>query len=369
MESEQKATHSQSDLFYLQAEKLELWKIASEISIFFGVNLIIYDDLKDKIISIEFTGLDLKHSLDVIAWSIGVEVILRENIYYLGGNADNVEVMDSTGTSAEIAKLFGNKVNIIGDKLIIQGTEREVKRMTEAIKKMQGKETCLIRVSGYEVSEDLMRKLGIDIDKAIKYSASWESLLSNSWNPIQMGVVSVAMSVQAEQTNEDLKQILNSYVGILSGKESKIQTGESVDREIYQMSDQGTRTVSGFSNQQTGLQITIEGYKFLLDEWNFNVFIENSSFISDTKKNLFNVKNSIVLKKGETRLVGRIYKGTESVSITKGIPFLCDIPYLGWCFRVTTMKNVAKQTLFFISFVDGKGFEPAKLPQEPGLGS
>lgn len=351
----------------MQAEKLELWKIASEVSSFFGINLIVYDDIKDKIISIEFNNLDLKHTLDVLAWTVGVEVIFRDTVYFLGGNADFIEVIDSTGTSPDVAKMFGNKVNLIGDKLIIQGTEREVKRITEAVKKLQSKDTCLIRVSGYEVSEDLMRKLGIDIDKAIKYSASWENLLSNSWNPIQMGVVSIAMSVQAEETNDDLKQILNSYVGILSGKESKIQTGESVDRQIYQISDQGTRTVSGFSNQQTGLQVTIEGFKYLANEWNFNVFIENSSFISDTKKNLFNVKNSIVLKKGETLLVGRIYKGTESVGFTKGIPFLCDIPYLGYLFRVTTFRNVSKQTLFFVSFVDDKGFDNDKIPIEKDM--
>ena len=348
----------------MQAEKLELWKVASEVSKFFKINLVVYDDIKDKVISIEFNELDLQHTLDVLAWALGVEVLQRENIYYLGGNADFVEVIDSTGIAADIAKVFNNKVNLIGDKIIVQGTEREVKRMSEALKKLQTKDSCLIRVSGYEVSGDMMRKLGIDIDKAIKYSASWENLLSNSWNPVQMGVVSIAMSVQAEQSKDDLNQVLNSYVYILSGKESKIQTGESVDRQIYQMSDQGTRTVSGFSNQQTGLQITVEGFKYLSEEWNFNIFIENSSFISDTKKNLFNVKNSVLLKKGESCLVGRIYKGVESVSFTKGIPFLCDIPYLGWFFRVTTSRDVSKQTLFFISFITDKGFDDSDIPDE-----
>lgn len=348
----------------MQAEKLELWKVASEVSKFFSVNLIVYDDIKDKVISIEFNELDLKHTLDVLAWAIGVEVVQRENIYYLGGNADNVDVLDSTGIQNEIVKIFGNKLSIVGDKVIIQGTEREVKRIGEAVKKLQTKEGCLLRVSGYEVTDDLLRKLGIDIDKAIKYSASWESMLSNNFNPLQMAVVSVAMSVQAEQSSESAKQILNSYVGILSGRESKIQMGESVDRQIYQVSDQGTRTVSGFSNQQTGLQVTIEGFKYLVDSWSFNVFIENSSFITDTQKNLFNVRNSIILRKGESSLVGRIYKGEEKISITKGIPFICEIPWLGWLFRVTTTRNVRKQILFFVEFVKDKGFDASAIPAE-----
>lgn len=349
--------------FSLQAEKLELWKVASEVSRYFDVNIIVYDDIKEKLISIEFVELPLNKCLETLAWSVGVEYVCKEGIYFLGGNADNVEIMESTGINPEVAKIFSNKVSCVDDKLVVVGTEREVKRISDGIKKLQNKTSCLVKVSGYEITDDMIRKLGIDIDKAIKYSVSWESMLANQFNPLQMAVVSVAMSVQAEQNGEKMKQILNSYVGILSGRESKIQIGESVDRPIYTISQYGVQNVSGFSNQQTGLQVTIGGYSSQADEWAFNIFIENSTYQSDTKKNLFNVRNSVLLKKGETCLVGRIVKGIEKIQVTKGIPYLCDIPYLGYLFSVRTTEDNNKQVLFFLSFVDEKGYDSSRVPE------
>ncbi len=349
----------------MQAEKLELWKVASEVSSFFKINLIVYDDIKEKVISIEFNELDLKHTLEALAWTVGVEYIEKEGIYFLGGNSDNVLVLDSTGITADVTKIFGNKVYTIADKIVIQGTEREVKRISDALKKMQVKESCIIKVTGYEVSDDMLRKLGIDIDKAIRYSASWENILSSNFNPLQMSVVAVAMSVQAEEQGDKIKQVLNSYVGLVSGKESKIQHGESVDRQVYSSStSMGTTLTTGYSTQQTGLIVTLEGFRYLPEEWNFNVNIENSMYISDTKKNLFNVKTSVLLKKGESILVGKMVKGSESVSIRKGIPWICEIPYLGYLFSVNTTAVLNKQILFFIEFVDERSVEAEKLVSE-----
>ena len=360
-----KRSLSKEKYFSLQAEKLELWKVVSEISRFFGVNIIVYDDIKDKIVSFEFDNLTLIQCLNAVSWSVGVEYVDKDGIYYLGGNADNVQVLESTGISDSINAVFGNQVKTIGDKIVITGTERQVKRISDAVTKLQEKESCIVKVTGYEVSDDMMRKLGIDIDKAVKYSFSWESMLANQCNPIQMAVVSFAMSIQAEQSQDEIKQVLNSYVGIVSGVESKIQLGESVDREIYTTSQYGVQVVSGFNNQQTGLQVILNGFKYEGGKWVFGVYIENSTYLSDTKKNLFNVKNSVLLLPGETSLVGRIVKGVEEIHVTKGIPFLCDIPYLGYLFSVHTTRAVNKQVLFFLQFVNSDGLNVPEIPSEP----
>ena len=333
------------------------------MSMFFGRNIVVYNDVKDIKISCSFVDLSLEKSLDLIAWLTGVEWYEKDGIYFFGGNKDYIEVLDNTGIDKAITGVFGGQSNVklVEDKIVITGTEREVKRIAEAVKKLQTKKLITLRVWGYEVVEESALKLGIDIDKSIKYAASWENIISNGYNPVQSLAVSLAMSVEAERSSDDVKLVLDTQLTCISGKTQKLTVGEAIDREVYSTNDNGNTFVSGYNTLQTGYVLNLSAFYYDGRDWLFDVNVENTSEYSDNRWNRLLLNNTVILRSGPS-LIGRIIKDSESEQISKGIPFLCDIPYIGYLFRVTEERKVRRHVLFFIERVEGVAVAGATAP-------
>jgi len=113
---------------------LEVWQILKEIGDFYNVTILAYDDIKNKKVHCAIIGSDLKNTLNSIAWTCGVEWIEKDKTYYVGGNSQQVFVMDSAGIDPVIQSVFPNgQVRLVGDKLVVSGTESEVTKIKEAI--------------------------------------------------------------------------------------------------------------------------------------------------------------------------------------------------------------------------------------------
>jgi len=346
---------------------LELWKIADELSVFFDKNIIVYKDVKDLKISCNLRNLSLEKSLDVISWIAGQEWYFKENNYYIGGNKDFIAVIDNTGIDSQALASFGQSVKACEDKIIVTGTEREVKRICLALEQLQKRSYIMVRIWGYEISDAADLKFGFNIDKALKYSASWENLIANSYNPIQSLVMSIDASLEADKSSDGMHQILNTTITCISGKKQSLIVGEAVDRALYQAAGQsGNVYQSSFSTQQTGFTLNLAAFRYEKD-WIFNVSVENSVATSDTRRNNVRIENTVVASPSPA-LVGRMIKELSGITVTTGIPWLCDIPYLGYLFRVTTEHSEKRNIIFFMQTVATKqGEELAPEPRRPCL--
>ncbi|MCX5819317.1 MAG: secretin and TonB N-terminal domain-containing protein [Deltaproteobacteria bacterium] len=60
------------------------------------------------------------------------------------------------------------------------------------------------------------------------------------------------------------------------------------------------------------------------------------------------VTSKVVVKDGDTIVVGGIYKTTETFG-KDGVPFFSDIPYLGWLFKYETKVKTTREILMFIT--------------------
>jgi len=60
------------------------------------------------------------------------------------------------------------------------------------------------------------------------------------------------------------------------------------------------------------------------------------------------VNARVVIKDGDTIVVGGIYKTTETVG-QEGVPFFADIPLLGWLFKTETKDKTTREILMFIT--------------------
>jgi type IV pilus assembly protein PilQ len=60
------------------------------------------------------------------------------------------------------------------------------------------------------------------------------------------------------------------------------------------------------------------------------------------------VDSTIVVRDGDTLVVGGIFKTTQSEAVT-GVPGLSKIPLLGWLFKYKTYTQEKRELLIFIT--------------------
>ncbi len=59
-------------------------------------------------------------------------------------------------------------------------------------------------------------------------------------------------------------------------------------------------------------------------------------------------KTQVLLANGETTVLGGIYEN-ETTEVVTGVPYLQDIPILGWLFKSKSDKYTKKELLVFIT--------------------
>ena len=78
-------------------------------------------------------------------------------------------------------------------------------------------------------------------------------------------------------------------------------------------------------------------------DWNkTNVSNENPPIVKS------NVESKVVVKNGDTLVVGGIYKTSASETMS-GVPWLSKIPVLGWLFKYKTTSTTKRELLIFVT--------------------
>lgn len=334
--------------FYLDSRGLEVWQICKEIGDFYNVTVLSFDDIKNRKVHCLVEGRDLKSTLDSISWTLGVEWIEKNNLYFVGGNSQQVCVMDSAGIGIDIQNVFPKgQVRMLGDKLVISGTESEVTRIKEAILTITNRQFALLHVYGIEFLYDKDLTLGVEIEKSIEYFLDAKNILKDI-DPATHISMSVVASIQAESAFFKSSTLINSDIGLVSGQQVIFNLGEDIDRPVYSSSSYGDRVLQGYDTQHSGLILKFKGFRAKSD-WFFECYIENSESKSDTKKTLNSIKNIVKLSDEKKRvLVCCLNVDNVKKEYTKGIPFLADIPFIGYFFRVTRERQLTKKLYFIL---------------------
>lgn len=336
--------------YRVSVSEIDLSVLLADIAEYYKINVLCHESYRAKKVSLSIENLSVDDLLNSIAWSVGCEVLKKDGIYFFGGNQDYIETIESGGIGADFVKNFGNKVVLVGDKLVVTGSEAEVKRLTRSLEQVKKLNYCEFRLTAFDVDKRRALELGIDIDNTLTYSASWNNLLQNEFNPVQALAVSLAVNSKLSASGRYSRQFVNTDMGIISGRKTFLTIQNDIDRETYQVSDQGTRTVSGYSTQKSGIILTFEAFKTGSD-WIFSVELEDSKSTSTTEKNATVVRNSLLLSQGQCKLIARMSKEVENDSYTKGLPWLSDIPYLGYLFRKSSDSTENRQIYFFIELL------------------
>jgi hypothetical protein len=357
---DKKAKSSQKkldDSFFMHCEGVPCYKLCEKVSEFYNCNILVYDDIKDKEIFGTVRGGDLNAVLYCISWLLGCEYVIRDGIVFLGSNSRTVLVLPSSGIDQRIEHVFKDvSVKQLGDKIVVTGSERDVARVKQAYDKILKRSYAVVHLYAIELLYDNNIEFGFDIDKALEYSFSWEGLIESMGNPIQHLVMSFSASLEAGADKFRISSVIDTDIGLLSGKEVNFQIGEDNDRPIYSESTYGeqSRVISGYNTQHTGLILKLKGYYDQL-AWYVDFSVENSEAKSDLKKTL-TILNTVAKLNEENpvQILAKLNLGTVKQTYEKGLPFLCEIPVLGYLFRITKERKMRKQLVFVLTLKNPK---------------
>lgn len=343
--------------FFLDSDGLQVWDVCSQVQDFFGVNILVFDDVKAREIHGRITGVGLKQTLDCISWLLGVEYVFKDDIYFFGSNTKTIIVLPSTGLDSSIEGVFRDvTIKKINDKLVVAGSERDVARVKQVYDQILERQFGVFRLYAIEINHESEIELGADIDKSIAYAFSWESLSAASYNPIQSLALSLRASLKASESELKVSSLIDTDIGLFSGNPVTFQVGQDTDRPLYMQSNfSQTNVVQSYNTQHTGLIIQMAGsYDPKAANWYVTFSVENSEAKSDLVKTLTTLTTFTRL--GDSAPVQILAKlnGTKfSEQITKGIPLLCDVPYLGRLFRITREFSARRDIVFVLQYKSG----------------
>ncbi|MBE9546452.1 MAG: secretin and TonB N-terminal domain-containing protein [Proteobacteria bacterium] len=157
--------------------------------------------------------------------------------------------------------------------------------------------------------------------------------------------------LSALETTGDGKIISSPKVTTLDNVKATIKQGEEIPYAVYD--SEGNRTIEF---KDAALQLGVKP-KITPDGRISMEIVTTNDYADWTKTNVSNenppintssVESTIVVKDGDTIVVGGIYKLTESKSIS-GVPGLSKIPILGWLFKTETKSKEKREILIFIT--------------------
>lgn len=345
--------------------------------------------------SIKSAVREMVQKLDVAAPESGGKV----NVYYLE-HADATElakVLDgvvkgisaaaatgqaqgtATAPAAQSSPFESGKITITPDKatnsLVIMASPNDYNNLLQVIKKLDRRSRqVFVEVLIAEVSLDKARNLGMQAGLLGGYVSSkfsvggyydpfgsftnlltllGSSALSNNTNLQLQSPANVAAVLQALDSNDLLNVLSTPNILTSDNKEAEIFVGENVP---FQGSStiSTTGTTTSVERKDTGITLKIKPQISEGDYVRMDINQEISAVkaskgqavdLVTTKRS---AKTSIVVKDREMVVIGGLIQDREEDVVSK-VPFLGDIPLLGWAFKTTTKERKKTNLLILLT--------------------
>jgi general secretion pathway protein D len=315
------------------------------------------------------------------------EASSKVNVYYLE-NTDATEmakVLDGVvkgisaqataqpGAAAPQASPFDSgKVTITPDKasnsLVIMASPTDYSNLVQVIKKLDRRsKQVFVQVLIAEVSLDKSNEIGLQLGVIGGGNPNSNLAVAGLYDPLNtLGIVGgllTAAGIEPAASPVNITAVLkaldkNGLLNILStpniltsdNKEAEINVGENVPFQGSSTVTTGFQTTS-VERKDIGINLKIkpqisEGDYIRMDINQEISAVKNSKGeaidLVTTKRS---AKTSVVVKDKETVVIGGLIQDTEEETVSK-VPFLGDIPLLGWLFK--TKSKTRKKTNLMI---------------------
>jgi len=146
----------------------------------------------------------------------------------------------------------------------------------------------------------------------------------------------------------DGKIVSSPKITTLNGVKATIKQGEEIP---YKVVDDDGKADTEFKEAVLKLEvtptITPEG-KISIEVKANNDYADRSITEDEPPIKTSSIESTVVVKDGDTLVIGGVYKTATSEGM-EGVPWLSNIPVLGWLFKYKTVSNEKRELLIFVT--------------------
>jgi len=385
------------------------------------LNVVFGDDVQGKI-TLSFRNVTLQDALEAILHIHNLSGMQEGNILrivrspYAAGEEQLVTTMipikyaDADELSASIKQLLSSRGRLTIDKrtntLLVRDIQENIRRMQTVITKLDERTPqVMIEAQIVEADVSFAREIGIQwganyVDRNNQgtfgiggtaatggVGAAGSNFLVNlpaAVGPGSGGAIGFSFGnvPNTFQLDLQLTALQNSGRGrILSSpriltqnnKEAKVSTGLTIPVLTSTVvasgvstpgGAQGSQATTGVQNIDVDLALTVTPHVTPGDQINLKILAEKKD--ADFAQQVQGIptlttreaSTEMIARDGETVVIGGIFKKTETKQRT-GLPFLSDIPWLGWLFKKESVTDDQNELLIFVTPHLYRGSDPA----------
>ena len=385
-------------LEFSDADVRKIFALIAEVS---NLNFLIADDVTGTI-SIKLVNVPWDQALDVILDAKGLGMQREGNIVQIKPKARiqsqadedlqarkalergmelrtmvfEVNYASTSDVATQFAAMKSERGTITKDdrtsRVIVKDIQTALDEMRALLKTLDAPEKqVMIEARIVEASSNFTRDLGVQWGLHFK-DGSASVLGINSVDSSFGGVVSPAgpgstgaggigmgmsfgkltsniqldMRLSAAATIGQVKIISTPKVVTLNNKAAKISQGQSIPYQTTSAEGTKTEFVEAALTLEVTPHITADGAVSMKIKASNNS--PGSSASGPPPINKKEATTELVVANGETTVIGGIYVDSDTESDT-GIPFLADIPLLGWLFKSNSKTKTRSELLIFIT--------------------
>ncbi|MBI3377669.1 MAG: type IV pilus secretin PilQ [Nitrospirae bacterium] len=160
------------------------------------------------------------------------------------------------------------------------------------------------------------------------------------------------LQISALETQGSARTLSSPKVMVLDNQEAYIKSGTGI--LIPTSSTSGTTTTTSVTEKEALLQLKVTPRVINDDQISLkiltsrDVFDFSRSVQGSPPKNTRETQTNLIVKNGETIVIGGIYTETETEG-EAGVPLLSRIPLIGWLFKKETKTKDKTELLIFIT--------------------
>jgi len=161
------------------------------------------------------------------------------------------------------------------------------------------------------------------------------------------------LQISALETEGNAKTLSSPKIMVLDNQEAYIKSGTGILIPTSTTTT-GTTTTSSVTEKEAVLQLKVTPMVINDDQISLKILMTRDIFdfsrsVQGTPpKNTRETQTNLIVKNGETIVIGGIYTETDSES-EGGVPWLSKIPGLGWLFKKETKTKDKTELLIFIT--------------------
>jgi type IV pilus assembly protein PilQ len=158
-----------------------------------------------------------------------------------------------------------------------------------------------------------------------------------------LGTVALDASLALAETEGKAKIISAPKVIASNGEKARISRGDIIYKEIVTADQRDIKELPATLSLSVTPTVSFNDYVTM------EIEVKDDKVFADLSgKTEKGITTKLMVRSGETLVIGGIFKEDKSTK-EEGIPWLKDIPYMGWLFRAQTQTNEKTELLIFLT--------------------